>query len=605
MAAPIIWLELSESSIDTANNTSVVSADLYLQGNGSSWNHQNPQGYITIDGTDTYFNHNFDQSGSRQWLGSASKTVYHNSDGTKAITVSAGFNTGGYYGTLYTSKSFNLTKIARATQPSVTPSTAYPGDAVVINLPRASSNFTHKIWYRMTGQGWQLLTESATTEHRWTIPEVVLDFIPLSSGSAELWVDTYNGASFVGTKKAYVTIKVPDTIVPIIESINISEAVSSVASAFKGYDGYIQGVSRLNIDVHTAAGRGSTISVIQVEVDGVIYNQAKFTSNVLNSSGKLPIKVTLTDSRGRIATKEETITSLEYYGPRIADLRLEQCDLDGTPNSTGTCTKVYIRGSISEVNGMNTKKLVIKHKRISDTSYMSQEVPINWIFAVNPILENTAYDETYEFTAELADNISTVSQSTVSGKVVISRLAGGDGVTFFKEATKPGLWIKNLCCSVSDFFISKWRKRIGKTDVCLEDIIDRLDYEDLDKYFKIVVDEQGWKANRFHAFRQGNSVHINFLVKATSWYYNGKLPVFTSTLPSKYLPDGGKGASINKYSHGVCSMALECNWDLKNQLACSTFLSCLTGNIEIITPSKPYQYIDGDYFVGNITYDIG
>ena len=186
MAAPIIWLELSESSIDTANNTSVVSANLYLQGNGSSWNHENPQGYITIDGTDTYFNHNFEQSGNRQWLGSASKTVYHNSDGTKAITVSAGFNTGGYYGTLYTSKSFNLTKIARATQPGVNPSTAKPGDTVTISLPRASGSFTHKIWYRMTNQSWQLLTETAATEYKWVVPDVVLDYIPLSSGSAEL-----------------------------------------------------------------------------------------------------------------------------------------------------------------------------------------------------------------------------------------------------------------------------------------------------------------------------------------------------------------------------------------------------------------------------------
>ena len=105
-------IELTESNVNVASNTSVVTANVYITSDARTWNHYNPPGSITIDGTTTTFTASFSRGG-RQWLARASKTVTHNADGTKSINASASYDTGGYYGTIKASASKTLTRIPR------------------------------------------------------------------------------------------------------------------------------------------------------------------------------------------------------------------------------------------------------------------------------------------------------------------------------------------------------------------------------------------------------------------------------------------------------------------------------------------------------------
>ena len=108
-----ISMSISESSVNVANNTSVVTVKLYYYGNGVSWNSNGPSGSIVIDGTSYSFSHNFTTSSSAQLLATKSKTVTHNSNGAKTVSCSARFVTGVSLGTLTTSASKALTVIPR------------------------------------------------------------------------------------------------------------------------------------------------------------------------------------------------------------------------------------------------------------------------------------------------------------------------------------------------------------------------------------------------------------------------------------------------------------------------------------------------------------
>lgn len=88
----ITW---SESDVNTTNNTSLVTASVYVQ-KVADYNVESSvnQHYLYIDGTEFYDNNYVDMNRNTtpQLLVSGSKTVTHNADGSKNITISAGGN---------------------------------------------------------------------------------------------------------------------------------------------------------------------------------------------------------------------------------------------------------------------------------------------------------------------------------------------------------------------------------------------------------------------------------------------------------------------------------------------------------------------------------
>lgn len=114
----IEWYE-DESSISSSANTSKVYATVklynaygsYSSGDACYW-------YVIIDGT-KYDGYIYNWSGSPVVVGSASKTVTHNSNGAKSITISAYFDTAGTStGTVTASGTATLTTIPRYPNPS-------------------------------------------------------------------------------------------------------------------------------------------------------------------------------------------------------------------------------------------------------------------------------------------------------------------------------------------------------------------------------------------------------------------------------------------------------------------------------------------------------
>lgn len=430
-------LSISESNVSVASNTSLVTVSLYLNDTQSYWNHYSPSGTIVIDGTGYGFSSRFDRYTSSQLLATRQKTIAHNVDGSSSISVSASFSTGVGLGTLTTSQSKTLTTIPRATQPSA--AGADLGQKITINCPRASSSFSHTLRYEWSGKKGVIAT-GVGTSYTWTVPlDFVRDIPNSSQQNLGIVCETYNGSSFIGTKRAYASMKVPASIVPRIDSIAVSEAVSKVKNNFTKY---VRGMSQASVAVEASGVYGSTIKGYLVELDGVSYTSKSFTSNVIQGDGSLPLKVTVTDSRGRSVSDTRTLEVYPYTTPIIISADISQ---------SGSTTYLRVKGSVDSVSDENVKALSIKYKPLSGSTWESVETtPRTWNFDNLVELRNMDSTVTYQIVAELRDKINTAVFTTSTGKPVISRLAGGKGVTLFKEAEEEGFWVGNIDYTITD-----------------------------------------------------------------------------------------------------------------------------------------------------------
>lgn len=113
------YLEVYESGVSISNNASVVTALLHITRSNWGWETSNSySGNIVIDGSSYPFSYspNWPYSSSGDVVvATASKTVTHNSNGSKSCNVSATWNTSGTYscGTASASGTLTLTIIQR------------------------------------------------------------------------------------------------------------------------------------------------------------------------------------------------------------------------------------------------------------------------------------------------------------------------------------------------------------------------------------------------------------------------------------------------------------------------------------------------------------
>lgn len=440
MATAKLELVLSESDVNIVNNTSKVTAKLYYYGNGVSYNYDNPEGTITIDGTEYAFNHDITTSTSKQLLATKSKIVTHNADGEKTAVVSAVFKTRtSAAGTLKKSASLELTKIPRASDITLDKTTvlADGNEAVIATVTKKIDTYTDELSVSLGDYSQPIEAGVA-----FTIPEEWINAIPGTTAIAKVTVTTSSEDVVIGTNTADLEVQVPDGIVPVINGVTVTEAVAKVAEAFGNL--FVQNLSQLNVNVDAEGVYGSSIASYSVTLDGVTYIQKAFTTNVIKAHGALNGSVTVVDSRGRSATDIFEVDIVEYQQPVVLPISFYYCDDDGNRDSNGSHTKVLIPYKAYPVEGQNSKSIVLTYKSTVDETATERIItPDEWEGTVEAIIHGADYSMTYKYAASLTDEIATSASAEVTtGLVVISRKAGGKGVTFFGEAEEDGLIVK-------------------------------------------------------------------------------------------------------------------------------------------------------------------
>lgn len=428
----IVWS--AKQSI--SGNYSNVTATLYYSRTNTGYTtHGTWSGSITINGTQATAKKIIEITYNSNTVAiSSTVQVKHNADGKKSITISA---SGGISGTTMTSTTISSTvtldTIARATTPTLSHSSAYMGEQVIISTPAASSSFTHELSYAFAGMAKTISTNTANT-FVWDTPDMAAAIPNATSGTVTITCITKSGSTVIGTKKITMTLKVPTSVVPTISSVAVSEATDGLAAQFGAY---IRGKSRVKTVITAAGAKGSTIKKYSTIFNGTTYSSSTFTSGELVASGSMSMTTTVTDSRGRTAKKTTTITILPYNPPEIAAFTAVRCTANGTESNDGDHVKVSYAYTATSLNNKNTMDMVVERKATGSDYWETVHTSTALSANTSAVLADFSTDIQWDLRLTISDwfgSSSAYPAMVPTADVIMDILANGKGVAFGKVA---------------------------------------------------------------------------------------------------------------------------------------------------------------------------
>ena len=351
-----IHVYADETQVDVANNRSYISTELWIL--GSSYSAYNVDCNVT--GANGYTNSHLTANG---WVKLVSGGFWapHNADGTGSATVGSYYSSG--YGNMpYGEFTLTLTKIARASQPSIN---TWPnnspditaGVACTIHMNK-QANFTHKVSYWFGNKKGTIAT-GVVDNCSWTPPTSLLDQIPnASTGSGTISVETYSGSTKIGeTKSCGFTLHLPNNSEPTIGTITLTEQHAGVKA--KNANVTVQQISKKLVSVPVSAKYSASIKTVTCDGVTLSNNNGTYTGYISNKSNGT-YKVTTTDSRGLQSSNTVTQTFYEYAKPFInATLKRE--------SETSAKGTLSVNGSYSTILS-NTVTMTIQRNDESSTT---------------------------------------------------------------------------------------------------------------------------------------------------------------------------------------------------------------------------------------------
>lgn len=425
---------------NVAGNYSTVIASLYYRRNNTGFTTEGTGNFtLTINGTSqtAYSKHLVINTG---WVlaVTASVLVNHNADGTKTIAIDA---TGSLPGTslanTYCSASVSLNTIPRASSFTLNKSSFTAGESVTVSISRASSSFTHKIYYSHNNSTWTLVDAGSATSKSITFATSYCSNYPNSmSGTIWFYINTYNGSTLIGTSgKKTVTFNVP-SYTPALTSISAVRVDGTVPG---GWGIYVKDKSKAKV-TFTGASTSYGASIASYVVNGAAFTSNPATTGAIGSSGTVTLSGYIVDSRGRqSAAKSTAITVYDYYNPSILSLEINRCNANGTMNEDGTYISCKADFTYANCNGKNSVNCRVSYRLAGTTNNYSTPVAMqNRVAAVlggGTILTNREYD----VKVEIYDAFSSAAPFTVTRVVPISArilniLPSGKGIALGRVA---------------------------------------------------------------------------------------------------------------------------------------------------------------------------
>ena len=368
------------SSPSTANNNSVVTASLYFRRNntysGTPTSGNGTFG-ITIDGQSGSKTFSLTIPNGGAWVEAVTvtKTVPHNGDGKRSITISA-------------SGSIPVASLS---------STTCSGTVVLDNIPReakvdSANDFTDVDNPTITFSNPGNFSINARLEfggtliHRENIANTGSYTFKLTEAERELLRQKCTGSTMpirlVIATKINSTIETnwnwKDKTFSMTENeatkptVSISATLNngSLPSKFNGM--YIQGKSRLNVNISAQGKYSANILSYSANIGGDAYNSKSFLSNVIGKEGKVDVIGYAKDSRQFTGSAKQQIEVTSYSKPLVIPIGSEtaiQCyRSDGNGKRVGSSTSVWIKAKRSHysLSGKNQCALEWRKKLVTD-----------------------------------------------------------------------------------------------------------------------------------------------------------------------------------------------------------------------------------------------
>lgn len=340
---------------DIATNKSKIDWALETKGGNSNYYSTGPT-TVTIAGQQAYSKARTDWS-SKSFpaaKGSVSGTVYvdHDSQGKKSISVS--FTTAIYVGATSTySGTWTLDDIPRqaniTSAPNFTdlenPTIQYsnPAGNSVTSLQACISltQATDDIKYRDISKTGTSYTFNLTDAER----NLLRNNTTSGSRKVHFFIRTIIGSNtFYASKEITLTIEETADTKPTVSMVTTLDN-GSLPSQFNGL--YIQGKSKLQVELSAAPKYNATIKSYYATLDGKTYNSAKFTTDVMRTASTISLVGYAKDSREFTGSTSKSINVISYSKPLVIPIGTNTAILcyrsDGNGNRIGNSTSVWIK----------------------------------------------------------------------------------------------------------------------------------------------------------------------------------------------------------------------------------------------------------------------
>lgn len=397
-----IHVYADETQVDTANNRSYISTELWIL--GSSYSAYNVDCNVTGGGG--YTNSHLSANGLVK-LVSGGFWAPHNADGTGMATVGSYYSSG--YGNMpYGEFTLTLTKIARASQPSIN---TYPGNSPDITAGVACTihmnkhaNFTHKVSY-LFGNRTAVIATGVVDNCSWTPPTYLLDQIKDATvGVGLISVETYSGSTKIGeTKGCNFNLHIPSNSEPTIGTITLTEQHAGVKA--KNANVTVQQISKKLVSVPVSAKYSASIKTVTCDGVTLSNNNGTYTGYISNKSNGT-YKVTVTDSRGLQSSNAAEQTFYEYDKPFItATLKREsETSAEGTLSVSGSYSTI-LSNTLSmtiQRNDSSSPTTVLPSLSNGNISYSKSYTDLNYVQSFTIKVKATdGFGESVEATAAL------------------------------------------------------------------------------------------------------------------------------------------------------------------------------------------------------------
>ena len=355
------------------------------------------------------------------------------SPNSKTLTVKIITNT--YNGDTYVGRSECTVTLSVPAASVSAPSTGTLGTALAIKTTQNNVGLTKKLYYKVGSKSAVRLTEYDGTAgtYSWTPPVSLATNAPNSTKlAATIICETYNGTAYVGRSECTVTLSIPTSVVPTL-SVDVSDP-TKVKTNYGGY--FVQLRSKIEVKITGTGIQGSTIKAYSIKVgwsagSGTLYtaSAATGTTGFLPYHGTVYVTCTVTDSRGRTATKSIEYTVKPYSVPTISAISATRCTQNGTASRTGEYGKVTFTAAITPLSNKNTAAYKVQYREYGTEAWtnVTPTIPAADKYAPKNITTIFPADSNKRYTVRVvatdAFSTSNSSMRDISASFVLQHLA--------------------------------------------------------------------------------------------------------------------------------------------------------------------------------------
>ena len=432
-----------------ASNNSTISWTLTVAGGESNY-YTTGETIVRINGVQVYYNAGtaWDTYKFPAGKGSVSGTITvpHDTNGSKVIEVylkTSIYNSESRGGT----QAWALDSIPRNSPISVSGAFTM-GSSGKILIDSSSTTFRHTVTYLWgdtsdygisAGLGYKgvIASQTASTSIDWTPPLTLANVIPNDTkGVGSLLCETYSNGVLVGSTSTTFTASVPAGVVPTIDSFDASRVNNGVPDE---WGLFIQGKSQCVLSVEASGAYGSTIKSYAIKYSrggALISSTSEGVTGVLNEAGDMSFTATVTDSRGRVATRTMTITVTPYSLPTINSVLSQRANSTGAVIDDGTYIRTVCDFSVASCEGKNTSSAVVSYRKSGDESWSAGQSATSG----SPVLlsANADSDSSYQVRYEVSDALGTITYIDIvsTAFTTLDFKKGGKGFAVGKASEK-------------------------------------------------------------------------------------------------------------------------------------------------------------------------